>query len=49
MNNPNKSVKVLTWLWGSRLTRRPWTPETAGSNPASQICAVEERLSSRAS
>jgi hypothetical protein len=37
------------WLWGRRAPRRLWAPEIAGSTPAGQTCAVEERLSSRAS
>jgi hypothetical protein len=34
---------------GARPPRRFWEPETAGSTPARQTCAVGERLSSRAS
>jgi hypothetical protein len=40
---------VFIWLWGRRPLRRFREPEIAGSTPAGQTCAVEERLSSRAS
>ena len=46
---PRSSTRWTTGRGGAWPPRRFREPESAGSNPAGQTCAVEERLSSRAS